>query len=109
MLWPLLGGDVSRYDAFMREPFDPHKKLFSLGCTPCLHRKPDGTPYIYLRYWRRVVPGERRKCEYIAEMWRRLLILQLDVRKGQQPRSVRALLAHGNIEVRQGRYVRPAG
>jgi hypothetical protein len=38
----------------------------------------------------------------------RQLILQLDVRKGQQPRSVRTLLAHGTIEVRQGRYVRPS-
>lgn len=89
--------------------FDPLAWLLQHDCKPELVRDAAGRPCrLRLNHDRRGmgVPERMARATMMAERFKGLLLLQLDVEKGQRPRSVRWLLAHGIIELRQGRYVR---
>lgn len=84
--------------------FDPLNYLRSLGAyvhTDCL---PDGTRTIRLTWRLDVSRSNQRKCEKIRARFERLLLLQLDVPPGCQPRTVQQLVAAGKILVANGRY-----
>jgi hypothetical protein len=92
--------------------FDPLSWLLSNGCKPELLRDRDGRPRRILLHHDRggmAVAERAARAAMIAERFKHLLLLQLDVAKGERPRSVRWLLAHGHLELRGGRYRRPRG
>jgi len=89
--------------------FDPLAWLLTNGCKPEVLRDAEGRPRrLLLHHDRRGmgVPERMARATMMAERFKGLILLQLDVEKGQRPRSVRWLLAHGIIELRRGRYVR---
>jgi len=89
--------------------FDPLAWLLQHDCKPELVRDAAGRPRrLRLHHDRRGmgVPERMARAAMMAERFKGLLLLQLDVEKGQRPRSVRWLLAHGIIELQRGRYVR---
>lgn len=84
--------------------FDPLQYLRSLGAyvhADCLQ---DGTRAIRLTWQRNVRCADQRKGERISARFERLLLLQLDVPPGSQPRTVQQLVAAGKIVVADGRY-----
>lgn len=92
--------------------FDPLAFLHAYGCKPEIVRDREGRPRrLLLHHDRRGAPAPERvaRATMIAERFKHLILLQLDVEKGQHPRSVRWLLAHGMIELRKGRYARKSG
>ena len=92
--------------------FDPLAWLLTHDCKPELLRDRDGRPRrILLHHDRRgmAVAERAARATMIAERFKHLLLLQLDVAKGERPRSVRWLLAHGYVELRGGRYRKPRG
>lgn len=90
--------------------FDPLSWLLAHYCKPELLRDRDGRPRRILLHHDKGGMGvaERAaRATMIAERFKHLLLLQLDVAKGERPRSVRWLLAHGLLELRGGRYRKP--
>ncbi|BFR48754.1 hypothetical protein RVX_R18150 [Nitratidesulfovibrio sp. HK-II] len=90
--------------------FDPLSWLLAHDCKPEILRDADGRPRrLLLHHDRRGAPAPERvaRATMIAERFKHLILLQLDVKKGERPRSVRWLLAHGLVELKGGRYRRP--
>lgn len=54
---------------------------------------------------RRLSRDERARARFILRRWRRLLLLQLDVEEGGNPRTVHQLMARGVLHVQKGRYM----
>ena len=84
--------------------FDPLAKLATLGAYAHLETGPDGDPRITLTYARTSTVKGHRLAQALLTRYERLLILQLDVSPGAQPRTVQQLVAAGKIKVVDGRY-----
>ena len=89
----------------MQTLFDPLTKLAALGAYARLVTAPDGTKRVTLSYSHKSTRKTQREAQVIAARFERLLVLQLDVGTGQQPRTVQQLLAANRIKIRDGRYV----
>ena len=89
----------------MQTLFDPLAKLAALGAFPHLDLAADGEKHISLTFARAASRKAQRDAQAIALRFERLLVLQLDVGAGQQPRTVQQLLAAKRIKLRDGRYV----
>ena len=89
----------------MQTLFDPLTKLAALGAYARLVTESDGTKRVTLSYARKSTRKTQREAQAIAARFERLLVLQLDVEAGQQPRTVQQLLAANRIKIRDGRYV----
>ncbi len=89
----------------MQTLFDPLTKLAALGAYARLITAPDGTKRVTLSYSHKSTRKTQREAQAIAAQFERLLVLQLDVGTGQQPRTVQQLLASGRIRVVGGRYI----
>ena len=89
----------------MQTLFDPLTKLAALGAFPHLGLPADGKKQISLTFARAASRKAQRDAQTIATRFERLLVLQLDVGAGQQPRTVQQLLAAKRIKLRDGRYV----
>ena len=89
----------------MQTLFDPLTKLAALGAYALLVTASDGTKHVTLNYARKSTRKTQREAQAIAVRFERLLVLQLDVGTGQQPRTVQQLLASGRIRVVGGRYI----
>ena len=89
----------------MQTLFDPLAKLAALGAFPHLDLAADGEKHISLTFARAASRKAQRDAQAIALRFERLLVLQLDVGAGQQPRTVQQLLAANRIKIRDGRYV----
>ena len=89
----------------MQSLFDPLTKLAALGAFPHLGLAADGKKQISLTFARAASRKAQRDAQAIAARFERLLVLQLDVGAGQQPRTVQQLLAAKRIKLRDGRYV----
>lgn len=81
--------------------FDPLAELRRMGC---LVRLDAGR--VVMEYGTCGTATARRRANALVLAYEPLLRLQLDVPPGDQPRTVRQLLAVGRIEVREGRYRR---
>lgn len=84
--------------------FDPHQYLRSLGAYVHAYCLQDGTRVVRLTWQIGVSRVNQHKCEKIRARFERLLLLQLDVPPGCQPRTVQQLVAAGKILVADGRY-----
>ena len=89
----------------MQTLFDPLTKLAALGAYARLVAASDGTKSVALSYSHKSTRKTQREAQVIAARFERLLVLQLDVGAGQQPRTVQQLLAANRIKIRDGRYV----
>ena len=89
----------------MQTLFDPLTKIAALGAFPHLALAADGEKQISLTFARAASRKAQRDAQAIAARFERLLVLQLDVGAGQQPRTVQQLLAAKRIKLRDGRYV----
>ena len=89
----------------MQTLFDPLTKIAALGAFPHLALAADGEKQISLTFARAASRKAQRDAQAIAARFERLLVLQLDVGTGQQPRTVQQLLASGRIRVVGGRYI----
>ena len=90
----------------------PHAKLYrplaslaTLGAYPRITTTPDGTRYITLTYSRASTHKSQRKAQAIVTRFERLIILQLDVPDGHNPRTVQQLVASRRVLVVDGRYI----
>ena len=79
--------------------FDPLAELARLGCRVRLD-----AGRVVMDYGTCSTATARRRAGNLVLAYEPLLRLQLDVPPGEQPRTVRQLLASGRIEVREGRY-----
>ena len=89
----------------MQTLFDPLAKLAALGAFPHLDLAADGEKHISLTFARAASRKAQRDAQVIALRFERLLVLQLDVGAGQQPRTVQQLLAANSIKIKGGHYV----
>ena len=89
----------------MQTLFDPLAKLAALGAFPHLDLAADGEKHISLTFARAASRKAQRDAQVIALRFERLLVLQLDVGAGQQPRTVQQLLAANRIKIKGGHYV----
>ena len=89
----------------MQTLFDPLTKLAALGAFPHLGLPADGKKQISLTFARAASRKAQRDAQAIALRFERLLVLQLDVGAGQQPRTVQQLLAANRIKIKGGHYV----
>ena len=89
----------------MAAPFDPLAKLASLGAS--VRPQPDAPEGERLRVLVMVgmSPHNGRKARYIAKVWERLILLQIEAGENGRPRTVQQLLGAGKIRVVNGRYV----
>jgi len=86
--------------------YDPLIELRrKLGLTLSRCVRPDGEPYLRVTMSRRLNRDERARARFILRRWRRLLLLQLDVEEGGNPRTVHQLMARGVLHVQKGRYM----
>ena len=85
--------------------FDPLASLATLGAYPRITTTPDGTRYITLTYSRASTHKSQRKAQAIVTRFERLIILQLDVPDGHNPRTVQQLVASRRVLVADGRYL----
>ena len=83
---------------------DPLVALAGLGAYAHLETGQDGEPRISLTYSRTSTVKGHRKAQTLVTRYERLLIMQLDVPPGTQPRTVQQLVALGRIRVEGGRY-----
>ena len=79
--------------------FDPLAELRRMGCRVRLD-----AGRVVMDYGTCSTATARRRAGGLVMDYEPLLRLQLDVPPGEQPRTVRQLLASGKIEVREGRY-----
>ncbi|MDQ7832024.1 MAG: hypothetical protein RDU30_09840 [Desulfovibrionaceae bacterium] len=79
--------------------FDPLAALTAEGCRVRLD-----AGRLIMDYGTCSTATARRRAGALVMTYEPLLRLQLDVPPGEQPRTVRQLLASGRIEVREGRY-----
>ena len=79
--------------------FDPLAALTAAGCRVRLD-----AGRVVMDYGTCSTATARRRANALVMAYEPLLRLQLDVGPGDQPRTVRQLLASGRIEVREGRY-----
>ncbi|NDY56632.1 hypothetical protein G3N56_07735 [Desulfovibrio sulfodismutans] len=79
--------------------FDPLAELSRLGCRVRLD-----AGRVVMDYGTCSTATARRRANGLVLAYEPLLRLQLDVGPGDQPRTVRQLLAAGRIEIREGRY-----
>ena len=89
----------------MQTLFDPLTKLAELEAYARLVTASDGATRVALSYSRTATRKAQRAAQALASRFERLLVLQLDVEEGQQPRTVQQLLAANRIKIRNGRYV----
>ena len=85
--------------------FDPLAILAVLGAYPRIATAPDGAIYITLTYSSTSTNKSQRKAQVIVTRFERLIILQLDVPDGHNPRTVQQLVASKRVLVAGGRYV----
>ena len=85
--------------------FDPLAHLATLGAYPRITTTPDGTRHITLTYSRKSTHKSQRQAQGIAARFERLLIMQLDVPDGHNPRTVQQLVASRRVLVADGRYI----
>ena len=85
--------------------FDPLTKLAALGAYARLVVASGGAKQVALSYSRTATRKAQLKALALASRFERLLVLQLDVEAGHQPRTVQQLLAANRIKIRDGRYV----
>lgn len=86
--------------------YDPLIELrtkLALTLSRCV--RPDGEPFLRVTMSRRLNRDERARARFILRRWRRLLLLQLDVEEGGNPRTVHQLMARGVLHVQKGRYM----
>ena len=107
---PLLTGwlfffKIVFYPLPMPALFDPLASLAALGAYPRLTTAPDGAIYITLTYSSTSTHKSQRKAQAVAARFERLLLLQLDVPDGHNPRTVQQLVAIRRVLVADGRYV----
>ena len=85
--------------------FDPLASLSALGAHPRITTTPDGARHITLTYSSTSTHKSQRKAQAIATRFERLLLLQLDVPDGHNPRTVQQLVASRRVLVADGRYI----
>lgn len=85
--------------------FDPLSRLYSLGAYPHIETLPNGTKHITLTFARTSTRKGQRLAQAFAVRFERLLLMQLDVHAGHQPRTVQQLVAAKKLKVVAGRYV----
>ena len=103
--WRLFFFQIVFYPLPMPTLFDPLASLAVLGAYPRIATAPDGARHITLTYSSTSTNKSQRKAQAIATRFERLLLLQLDVPDGHNPRTVQQLVATRRVLVADGRYV----